>query len=330
MFDSANDINVWLYIEKGVEEVKYQALPTDFYAATKFKETHGRYPTLRELEKLYSADNNDANEIVSRYVELYMEEYNNAIRTSISNVYYVCESDYIEMSKRVGETHASALLGGNSDFGKDIVYYESVEIGYIGGAVTSMSSSASGRGSACYTVVHSNDPTVTEEWLEREFGDVSTGAEHMPSILSPNDLYRTNVAKKSESIVSGILTIVAILAIMSLCMYFIMRSALLNRIKEIGIYRAIGTSKKNLVFRFLIESLLLTTLTVFIGYGITSAFLGISMGISPMIKNILYYPAWMAGAVLAILYAICTFFGTLPILSLLRKTPSEILAKYDI
>ena len=31
-----------------------------------------------------------------------------------------------------------------------------------------------------------------------------------------------------------------------------------------------------------------------------------------------------------VLYALCVFFGLLPIITLLRKTPSEILAKYDI
>ena len=51
---------------------------------------------------------------------------------------------------------------------------------------------------------------------------------------------------------------------------------------------------------------------------------------SSMIAEIFYYPIWLAGAVLAVLYAISLLFGTLPILSLLRKTPSEILARYDI
>ena len=121
-----------------------------------------------------------------------------------------------------------------------------------------------------------------------------------------------------------------IIVLMSVCMYFIMRSSLMNRIKEVGIYRAIGVSKKNLVFKFFIEAIVLTTLTVLIGYILTSGFLFLCLGMSSMIAEIFCYPVWLAGAVLAILYAISLFFGTLPILSLLRKTPSEILAKYDI
>ena len=67
-----------------------------------------------------------------------------------------------------------------------------------------------------------------------------------------------------------------------------------------------------------------------IGACLGSLFLFLCLGMSSMIAEIFYYPIWLAGAVLAVLYAISLFFGTLPILSLLRKTPSEILAKYDI
>ena len=109
-----------------------------------------------------------------------------------------------------------------------------------------------------------------------------------------------------------------------------MRSSLMNRIKEIGIYRAIGVSKKNLRFKFFIEAIVLTALTVFVGYLLTSGFIFACLGISPMVEQIFYYPLWMASAVLAVLFAISVFFGVLPISMLLRKTPSEILAKYDI
>ena len=100
--------------------------------------------------------------------------------------------------------------------------------------------------------------------------------------------------------------------------------------KEIGIYRAIGVSKKNLVFKFIVEALVLTTLTVFIGYLATSAFMAACLALSPMVETVFFYPLWLALAVLVILYALCLFCGTLPITLLLRKTPSEILAKYDI
>jgi hypothetical protein len=54
------------------------------------------------------------------------------------------------------------------------------------------------------------------------------------------------------------------------------------------------------------------------------------MSISSLVEGIFFYPLWYAGAILAVIAAISLLFGTLPILSLLKKTPSEILAKYDI
>ena len=113
-------------------------------------------------------------------------------------------------------------------------------------------------------------------------------------------------------------------------MYFIMRSSLLSRIKEVGIYRAIGVSKKNLVFKFFVEAFVLASLTILIGYLFVSLFLAVCFRVSAVMTNIFFYPPWMALIVLVVLYAMSVVFGTLPVISLLRKTPSEILAKYDI
>ncbi|MBR7165156.1 MAG: ABC transporter permease, partial [Clostridia bacterium] len=149
-------------------------------------------------------------------------------------------------------------------------------------------------------------------------------------ILTPTQVFREQIEDRLDSIVRNLITMLVILIMMSLCMYFIMRSSLMNRIKEVGIYRAIGVSKRNLIFRFLVEAALLTTLSVFLGYLFASGFLYAILQASSLVKEIFYYPLWMAGIVLILLYGISLFFGVLPILSLLKKTPSEILAKYDI
>ena len=85
-----------------------------------------------------------------------------------------------------------------------------------------------------------------------------------------------------------------------------------------------------MIFRFFIEALVLSTLSVFIGYLLTSAFIFVCVGASSLVAEVLFYPLWLAIIVLAVLYAASVFFGIIPIMSLLRKTPSEILAKYDI
>ena len=164
----------------------------------------------------------------------------------------------------------------------------------------------------------------------QNFSDLDTEWDYMEAVMTPDTVFDNIIRDRLQGITGGLIAIVLIMIIMSVCMYFIMRSSLMNRIKEVGIYRAIGVSKKNLVFKFFIEAVVLTTLTVFIGYLFTSAFMFVCLGMSSLVAEIFYYPLWLAGVVLVILYVISLFFGTLPILSLLRKTPSEILAKYDI
>ena len=151
-----------------------------------------------------------------------------------------------------------------------------------------------------------------------------------PTTVSPDSIFDNKMGEFSQKIITGFITMAVVVAVLSVCMYFIMRSSLMNRIKEVGIYRAIGVSKKNLTFKFFIEALVLTTLTVLIGYLLTSAFIFWVLGLSSIMETMMFYPIWLAAAVLGVLYFICLFFGTLPIISLLRKTPSEILAKYDI
>ena len=127
-----------------------------------------------------------------------------------------------------------------------------------------------------------------------------------------------------------IVVLLSIFVVMSICMYFIMKSSLMNRIKEIGIYRAIGASKKNIVFKFAVESFVLATLTITIGYLIASIFINICTTLTPIVKDLLYYPLPISILILFLLYSICILFGILPVINLLRKTPNEILSKYDI
>ena len=117
---------------------------------------------------------------------------------------------------------------------------------------------------------------------------------------------------------------------MAICMYFIMHSSLMSKIKEVGMYRAIGVTKKNLKFKFLIDNIVLTTCSVFIGWLIMTIILRYSYISLNAITTIVYYPIWLSLIVLFLLYIISITFGMIPILSLLRKTPSEILSKYDI
>jgi len=130
-------------------------------------------------------------------------------------------------------------------------------------------------------------------------------------------------------IITGAVSIGVVLLLMCLCVFFIMRSSFMSRVREVGILRAIGVSKKNLLFRFSVEALLLTVLTILLGY-VVSSILIFSLSNASLFSTVFYFPVWLAAVQLAVICLASLFFGILPALLLLHRTPSEILSKYDI
>ncbi|MBR2461138.1 MAG: ATP-binding cassette domain-containing protein [Clostridia bacterium] len=330
-----SNMDLWMWSEKGVEIMAYRFLsfvdPNSFYKADCFRDANGRFPTLEELGEVF--DNYpDFYEEIQRYYKIYEEEYYNRDNyykdTIYGNKYVVDESDYVQFSKQLGETHQSAMSPYYYEYEKKSS--EAVEVDYDYKYEYVYEYDTMSPWGYLYTVIHSADPGITEKWLLTEFADLEAPTEYSSAIISPTTIFDSIIEDGRDTMIGGFITMGCTLLLLSLCMYFIMRSSLMNRIKEIGIYRAIGVSKKNLIFRFLIESIVLTVFTVVIGYALSSTFIFACLNASPLIEEMMFYPIWLATADLFILLAICIICGILPILSLLRRTPSEILAKYDI
>ena len=317
-FESAQ-MDLWLYVKKGVEEAKYVFYPMEYYSAIIYKETYGTYPSWQEL--------NDSGSYADPYDRLkaYYVMYENEFRMTYSNsyvsdhIFLVSDEDYLAFAKQIGETSAIATNRAYS-------YYSGLDKAVSYGTV-----SLDYASEYFYTVIHSSDPQATAAWLASHFSDLENGpTSALSPIITPEDIFKDAFAGIAADIIASLVALAVLLLLMSVCMYFIMRSSLLNRIKEVGVYRAIGVSRKNLIFRFFIEALVLTSLTVLLGYLAGSVFVAICFGGSSLVSQIFYYPLWYALAVLSLLLGISLLFGILPIASLLRKTPSEILAKYDI
>ena len=336
-FLNPDSIELWLAVQKGVTEARMSFAfgvtdGNDYYKATLFKQQNGYYPKPGEMEELRDTLPDLWSELDSvrmRYSKEF-ESYRAGAGLSFDVIYLLADSDYIQTARRIGETHPSALaytggMMGGVDFGGNIV----IKQGLAPTAQISVDSVALGS-ELCYTVLHSADPELTAAWIAREFGDLTTPSDLYPATVTPDDIFESLISQSMEGIIASLVTLAILLAVMSLCMYFIMRSSLMSRIKEVGVYRAIGVSKKNLLFKFFVEALVLTTLTVFVGFALTSGFVFACFGISSLMASIFFYPWWLALGVAAILLGLCLLCGTLPVLSLLRKTPSEILAKYDI
>lgn len=112
--------------------------------------------------------------------------------------------------------------------------------------------------------------------------------------------------------------------------FFMMRSSMLGRIKEIGIYRSIGATKKDIYKIFFSEIIAFTTIGSLTGYLLMTFIVMRIQETFGSIVTIFYFPFTLFIGGIVGLYLINILFGMIPIFTLLRKSPSEINAKFDI
>ncbi len=150
-------------------------------------------------------------------------------------------------------------------------------------------------------------------------------------IYTPDDMYSFARGESVGGLIATGITATVFLLLMVLCLFLIMRSGLMASVRQIGVLRAIGVSRANLIFRFFTESLVVFAVTVLPGYLFGSISLAwLSDKAAVLVSSVLYYPAWIAALTFVFLLAVTAVCGTLPVLSLTRKTPAAIIAKYDI
>jgi ABC-type lipoprotein export system ATPase subunit/ABC-type antimicrobial peptide transport system permease subunit len=111
--------------------------------------------------------------------------------------------------------------------------------------------------------------------------------------------------------------------------FFIIRSSLLSRIYEISVYRALGVSKGDIRKIFITEIAFITTITSMVGYLLTTLVLWRIQILAEDFMDLIYIsPLSIIGGTILI-YLVNTVSGLIPVTNLLRRTPAEILSKYD-
>lgn len=108
-------------------------------------------------------------------------------------------------------------------------------------------------------------------------------------------------------------------------LYFIMRSSVASRTYTIGVFRALGVSRQSIFKLFLIEIGLITLISSLTGVILVS----IVISRVNSIYYLIYYPLYVPIVTFALIYLLNSLIGILPVLPYLRKTPAEILSKYD-
>ncbi|MBO5510714.1 MAG: ABC transporter ATP-binding protein/permease [Clostridia bacterium] len=274
-------------------------------AAWLYHEKNAAYPTSEELDAFMSTfEAQNALTVMFEDPLLYREfdRYLNQHYSGSSRYNYsfaVSDADYIALSSCVGKT--DEWLGFHFfdcyNYGDGTAYYTN------------------------YLLLRSSDTAATEAYLTETLG--------RDRFLTPEDIFADLYDQIRSGVAVAIVSVLVVLALMCLCVFFIMRSSFMSRVREVGILRAIGVTGKNLTFRFTVETALLLLLTTVPAYILSALFIG-SLSDAVLVSTVFYFPAWMAIGLLCVISAVGILFGILPALLLLRKTPSEILSKYDI
>jgi ABC-type lipoprotein export system ATPase subunit len=275
-------------------------------AAYLYHEEKGSYPTDQQLKEYMESGIQNAEVQNMLSYDAYYPEYDRFINQhwnnySKSEYYYVIsDEDYIALAGSAGITD-DLKLGFNTYsimdmFGGDVYYTN-------------------------HLMLRSSDPAATSAFLAETVG--------VGGYLSPADLFDDMFRDMRNTVLVAVVSVGVVLVLMCLCVFFIMRSSFMSRVREVGILRAIGVTKRNLTFRFAVETALLILLTLVLGFILSTWFIG-SLSGAALFSTLFYFPAWMALALLVLICAASMVFGVLPALLLLRKTPSEILSKYDI
>lgn len=142
-----------------------------------------------------------------------------------------------------------------------------------------------------------------------------------------NDVYRTHYEARLilDKNYTGLFYASIFVVFSLIFLYFIMKSSIQSRTYTIGIYRSLGVSKLNILILFLIEIGLITILSSLIGVIIFS----IVISRINAINYIIYYPVYVPLLTFLIIYILNSIIGILPVFPVLRKTPSQILSKFD-
>lgn len=278
----------------------------EYFAACKYREEHGAFPE-KKLSDFEISEYEQSFYLLERECSSYhVQNWNYDIMRGYPTMVYLSDDDYLNAMFGFGETHPAALADYSGE--NDKIY-----------------------GSSSFLVLHSTDPDATEAFLRSEFPELPPNnfEENPYEFVTPALMIEMAVSDSRIVIIASVAALGVGLALMCVCIYFIMRSSMLSKVREIGIHRAVGVSKKNLLFKFAVESTAIALQTLLVGFAV-GAYFANTLASGGVTASSFYFPFWLGALTLIFLIGTCILFGILPIASLLRKTPAQILAKYDI
>ena len=137
------------------------------------------------------------------------------------------------------------------------------------------------------------------------------------------------INENQERIRSSLITSLIILIISFIEIFLMIRASFLSRVKEVGIYRAIGVKKKDIYIMFSGESIAITTLASLPGILLSSYIIHILAKID-FLKDTLAMSLDIFLFSIVLLYLFNIVIGLIPVFVTMRKRPAQILSRNDI
>lgn len=137
------------------------------------------------------------------------------------------------------------------------------------------------------------------------------------------------ISQQKDSMIAGLIVALIMLVISLIEVILMMRSSFLSRIKEVGIYRAIGVKKSDIYKMFTSESFAISTIASLPGVLFMSYCLYVLSDISYVSSNYTMNIYVLLLCIL-IMYLFNIIVGLIPAFNTMKKTPAQILARHDL
>lgn len=170
-------------------------------------------------------------------------------------------------------------------------------------------------------MVLSSNPTKTVEFVNDLTGDIKATHDYLE--------YRDNYVQNMALIYSFLWVFSLVIVIITLiALFFVLRASLAERISEISVFRALGVRRIDIVKTFIVEIFVITTLSFIVGY-LFGLYYFTNMNTALYDSNLIIFPAIFMVMGGLFIYGVSQLIGLLPVVTLMSKTPAQIMSSYD-
>ena len=170
------------------------------------------------------------------------------------------------------------------------------------------------------TIYSKDNNTTLKEFRDKKY-----------NILSSYDYSKENYKKSiKEENISIIIVSSIMIGISLIEMYLMSRSSFLSRIKEIGIYRAIGVKKGDIYKMFYGEILAINVIATLPGILFMAYALKVLGSSAELLERMYMVTPLTILLSIILIFIFNSLVGLIPVFNVLRKTPAQILSRYDL